>query len=201
MTNNICNTLFIYPTDTVWGIGGNIFSHEAYKHLLQVKKIEGERPFSILFSSIDNIYEYFDLPKKLSVDWYEKFFTYESTLLLNKNLIIRDIPIRVIGEEFVSIRLLKFKEIKRLMQDAHGPVITTSFNIQGMPPLTLLEDVEKLMASIGQDVNNSFNWELVNICDATLSGYSSTIVALSRDGFVIKREGRHIDKLREFCGL
>ena len=44
------NGVLIYPTDTVWGIGGCILSKKNYDEINIIKKINTNKPVSILFS-------------------------------------------------------------------------------------------------------------------------------------------------------
>ena len=66
--------------DTVWGIGGCIHSKKNYDEINIIKKINTNKPVSILFFPIDHIREYFELPKIISDNWMESFFKLETTL-------------------------------------------------------------------------------------------------------------------------
>ncbi|WP_028581900.1 L-threonylcarbamoyladenylate synthase [Desulfogranum japonicum] len=47
-----------YPTDTVYGIGCDIFNQKAIKRVYQIKKRPKHKPFSFMCSSLTNISEY-----------------------------------------------------------------------------------------------------------------------------------------------
>lgn len=68
------NMLFVYPTDTVWGLGASIASPTAINKINQIKKITIKRPFSILFPTIAMIKDYFELPLLMSEEWIRYFF-------------------------------------------------------------------------------------------------------------------------------
>ncbi len=80
--------LFIYPTDTVWGIGGSVFDQDVYHAINQVKKEPDLKPLSVLFSSMQQLQQFIDLPQE--GNWSE-FFKLETTLLLPHQR-SRDLP-------------------------------------------------------------------------------------------------------------
>ncbi len=50
--------LVCYPTDTMYGIGCDIFNQKAVKRVHQVKKRPKQKPFSFMCSSLKNISQY-----------------------------------------------------------------------------------------------------------------------------------------------
>ncbi|MCI5147955.1 MAG: threonylcarbamoyl-AMP synthase [Candidatus Electrothrix sp. MAN1_4] len=63
LINTVLDTLrkggvICYPTDTMYGIGCDIFHHKAVKRVHQVKKRPKHKPFSFMCSSLKNISEY-----------------------------------------------------------------------------------------------------------------------------------------------
>ena len=47
-----------YPTDTVYGIGCDIFNQKAIKRIYQIKKRAKHKPFSFMCSSLKNVSDY-----------------------------------------------------------------------------------------------------------------------------------------------
>ena len=47
-----------YPTDTVYGIGCDIFNQKAIKRIYQIKKRPKHKPFSFMCSSLKNVSDY-----------------------------------------------------------------------------------------------------------------------------------------------
>ena len=74
------NQVLIYPTDTVWGIGGCILSERNYLEVNKIKQTSNKKPVSILFSCIEDVREYFSFPEEVSNEWMESFFRMETTL-------------------------------------------------------------------------------------------------------------------------
>ena len=55
--------IVLYPTDTVYGLGANIFDKKAVKRVFEIKQRSPLKPLSILVSDVDAI----DLVAKVSV--------------------------------------------------------------------------------------------------------------------------------------
>ena len=52
------DTVFIYPTDTVWGIGGSIWSQDAYDKVCDIKGTGRGKPLSIIVSDEEMLNEF-----------------------------------------------------------------------------------------------------------------------------------------------
>ena len=50
--------IIIYPTDTVYGLGCSIFSKKAMKHLHLIKKMDPQKPLTLICSNQTQIQEY-----------------------------------------------------------------------------------------------------------------------------------------------
>ena len=73
-------SVFIYPTDTVWGIGASIRSKAAREKINVIKRSPDDKPLSIMFTDIKTLYNSFNFPDGMSVSWLRNFFKLESTL-------------------------------------------------------------------------------------------------------------------------
>ena len=99
--------LFIYPTDTVWGIGGDIFSKDSYERIASIKGHEQKKPLSIVFRDYEMISDLINLPADISREWLEKFFSYESTIGLPKSWVKRELPKWICQDSnYITIRCL-----------------------------------------------------------------------------------------------
>jgi len=191
--------VLIYPTDTVWGIGGCIFSEENYKEINKIKKTSTKKPVSILFSCIADIKEYFDFPKSISNEWMESFFSLETTLGVPLDWSKKEIPPWIFQEsDFICIRCLQEPFLKRLVSNMRGKaIITTSLNLKGEDPILNQSD-----AYIFRD-KYAPNSPLINSEKLALSGHSSTIVRLftSEEIEIIRKGQRFEDVLKQLTVL
>ncbi len=127
--------IFIYPTDTIYGIGG-IIDKDVILDVRLLKKRFG-KPFSIIVPSKKYLYENFIIKKE-----YEKYIEKEKhTLILepkNKNLF----PLILTSNGKVGVRILNHW-FQKFVEKLGVPIITTSVNITGFEYITKKEDLEK----------------------------------------------------------
>ena len=77
MINEAINVLadggiVLYPTDTVYGLGANIFDNRAVRRVFEIKQRNVLKPLSILVSNVDSI----DLVAKVSLSQKEVINNY-----------------------------------------------------------------------------------------------------------------------------
>ena len=187
--------VLIYPTDTVWGIGGCILSKKNYDEINIIKNINTNKPVSILFSCIDHIREYFELPKSISDEWMKSFFNLETTLGLPLKWAKKDIPSWIFQEsDFVCIRCLQDDFFKTLVDSLKGKaVITTSLNLSGDAPILNKDDAQAFREKHAPSA------KIVPSDKLVLSGHSSTIVRFlnSKEIQVIRKGQRFEDVLKQ----
>lgn len=184
--------VFIYPTDTVWGIGCSIYSEKGFERIAEIKHTSKNKPLSMMFANSKEVFDSFKLPQEVTLEWLEQFFAMETTLGLPLSLSKIRIPKWATGEsEYVSIRCLETSIIKKIHDEVKAPFFSTSLNITGEPPVTKTADAKKFQQNYAQDCH-FFNQ------DSDLSGTSSTIVFISESlNFEIKREGRKIEEVKK----
>ena len=116
--------IVLYPTDTVYGLGANIFDNGAVRKIFEIKKRSLLKPLSILVADNDAI----DLVAKVSNNQREIIKNYlpgPYTFILNKQKIVP----RVItsGSQYVGVRVPDCDiacSLSKLF-----PITTTSANI------------------------------------------------------------------------
>lgn len=185
--------VFIYPTDTVWGIGCSLYSSIGHDRIAEIKKTSKNKPLSIMFASVKEIYQSFHFPEEMTLAWLEDFFKLETTLGFPIKASKIKIPKWATGEsDYVSIRSIDSDVIKTIFQDIQTPFFSTSLNLTGAPPIistALARNFQKTHASDAHFIESSEKEDL--------SGSSSTIVFFQENlDFEIKREGRKIEDVK-----
>ena len=187
--------VYIYPTDTVWGIGASIFSEEANYKIRKLKRMSLDKPMSILFPGIDMLLQYVKV-SKINNDLLKKIFSLETTLAIKTSQFIRKIPSWINCDlEYVFVRCLEFDSVKKIINDEGGPITTTSLNISGSKPIIELKDARKFKDSLDIDVLLITD-ELI-----TPSGLSSTIIKYDADNIAIIRQGDKWKEVKKLEGL
>ena len=114
----------IYPTDTVYGLGANIFDNKAVRKVFKIKQRNLLKPLSILVSNTDAI----ELVAKISVyqkDTLDKYLPGPYTFILNKRKIVPRVVTS--GLTHVGVRVPENKIACRLA--SIFPITTTSANL------------------------------------------------------------------------
>ena len=114
----------LYPTDTVYGLGANIFNNKAVRRVFEIKNRSLLKPLSILVRDVAAI----NLVAKVSLSQKEVMNTYlpgPYTFILNKRKIVP----RVItsGSTYVGVRVPDNELACRLA--SIFPITTTSANL------------------------------------------------------------------------
>ena len=156
----------LYPTDTVYGLGANIFNSKAVKGVFNIKQRSLLKPLSILVSDVDAI----DLVAKLSLSQKEVINQHlpgPYTFILNK----REIVPRVVtsGSNLVGVRVPDCQIACRLARIF--PITTTSANLSDEEILSCPDDI---LSQLDYDV------DLVIDVGELKSSNPSRIVDLSR---------------------
>ena len=184
--------LFIYPTDTVWGIGGSIYSKNCYDKIVNIKQRDASKPFSVLFPNLDEILKFVNFPKTISKKWLSKFFNLESTLGVPKEWIKKDIPDWICQDSpYLAVRCVETIEVKKLFSIIKDPISSTSLNLAGESPID-----DNMVARNFFDDNASGEEFILN-SNSKCSGRSSTIVLLSSEGPLVVRSGLYIEEINE----
>jgi L-threonylcarbamoyladenylate synthase len=130
---------FIYPTDTIYGIGCDATNSKAVQHVHKIKKRE-KKPFSVIAPSKQWIVKNCIVPDKTK-KWLKKL-PGKYTLILhlkNHKAVSRYVHL---GDYTIGVRIPKHWFAK-IVAEYGKPVVTTSVNFSGQPYMTSLKDVHK----------------------------------------------------------
>jgi L-threonylcarbamoyladenylate synthase len=162
----LAGKIFIYPTDTVYGIGCNALNKESTEKIKDIKRRDA-KPFSVIAPSFkwiaDNLIVDVDLSSYLPGPY---------TIILkkkNKNFLNY-----VSNSETLGVRIPK-KDFTAIIHKSKVPFITTSVNFSGDKPANKISDIPK---EILDKVD-------IVIEAGELSGKPSTLIV---DGRVIERK-------------
>ena len=128
--------IVLYPTDTVYGLGANIFDNKAVKKVFNIKQRSFLKPLSILVSNVDAI----DLVAKVSVAQKEIINSHlpgPYTFILNKRKIV---PRAVTsGSAYVGVRVPD-NQIACALASIF-PITTTSANLSDEDVLSTPKEI------------------------------------------------------------
>lgn len=124
--------LIVYPTDTVYGVGGIISSEETIKNIYRAKERSFKSPLIVLISDIDKIEEiaYIEDKNREAIDKLIKnFWPGGLTIILKKREWVPDIM--TAEGDTVGIRMPDLDIALKIIRAAGGLLPTTSANISG----------------------------------------------------------------------
>ena len=135
----------LYPTDTVYGLGVNIFNKKAVRRIYDIKKRSLMKPLSIIVSSKDAISHVANLRTRDKI-YVDKFLPGPYTLILNKTKIIPRVVTS--GLKHVGVRIPD-NEIACRISDLF-PVTTTSANLSDHE---VCETPDEILDQLNHDVD------------------------------------------------
>jgi L-threonylcarbamoyladenylate synthase len=129
--------VFIYPTDTVYGIGGDATSEDVVRKIHGIKKITDRRPMSVMVPDPGMI-EYYCETGIWEDIILRKYLPGPYTFVLKRQ---RYIPASATGK--LGVRIPDSAFCRRLCQRFGKPIVSTSANITKQKPATRLDYVDK----------------------------------------------------------
>ncbi|MUU79279.1 L-threonylcarbamoyladenylate synthase [Winogradskyella endarachnes] len=166
------------PTETVYGLAGNIYSEKAIKAIFETKKRPFFNPLIVHIPSIDTlstIVEYIPEKAKLLA---KAFWPGPITLVLKKKAIIPDLITG--GKDTVAVRVPNHSTTLELLRKLDFPLAAPSANpFSSISPTT------------AQHVESYFKDTIKMVLDggACTSGIESTIIGFENDEPIIYRLG------------
>lgn len=126
--------LVAFPTETVYGLGANVFNEEAIRKIFIAKKRPMDNPLIVHISNLNQINL---LAKKITPaaqKIIEKFFPGPITIILKKNDVISDLVSG--GLDTIAIRMPDLELTKKFIDKCGIPIAAPSANLSGSPSPT-----------------------------------------------------------------
>jgi L-threonylcarbamoyladenylate synthase len=165
--------IFIYPTDTIFGIGCNAADDKSIKKIFEIKK-RGLKATLVIAPSKEWIYTNCEVNEKQKNEIETKLPGPVSFILklkkesIENNIISKEL---LCGKDTIGIRIPDSK-FTSLIEKLGLPFVTTSVNISDKPPALKLEDISKEILS---------QVDYVISTDETLLGTPSSIYDLTEN--------------------
>ena len=124
--------LIIYPTDTVYGVGGIIESDESIAKIYKDKERSFKSPLIVLVSDVSKIEKiaYIEEKNREKIEkLIKEFWPGGLTIILNKKDNVPDIMVS--GGKTVGVRMPNLDTALKIIEAAGGLLPTTSANISG----------------------------------------------------------------------
>ncbi|MCL6649625.1 MAG: threonylcarbamoyl-AMP synthase [Chloroflexi bacterium] len=179
--------LVAFPTETVYGLAASALDEAAVDRLLRVKGRRAGQPLTLAIRSAEEAKDYAPDLSPLAHRLARRCWPGPITLVLDDShpqSLVRRLPCSVqqavSPSDAVGLRVPGHKLILDVMQMVVGPLVLSSANRSGQPPLTRAEEVAR---EFGDEV------ALVLDTGPCPGGLPSTVVDVSRRPFRVVRSG------------
>ncbi len=162
--------IIIYPTDTIWGIGGDATNPRVIEKIYKIKGRNKEKSFIILVDGYKMLQNYVEeIPMEI---WEILEKSLKPTTVIYPNP--KNLPEELLAKDgSIAIRIIKKGFAKDLIKNIGVPLISTSANISGMSSPKSFDDID---ASILQNADY-----VVNLHRKTISDKPSKILKWSKE--------------------
>ncbi|VVB66281.1 Threonylcarbamoyl-AMP synthase [Candidatus Gugararchaeum adminiculabundum] len=135
----LAGELIIYPTDTLYGIGGNALDAGVVAKIQELKGRGEQKPISIIVSSLQMLEEYVELTPAQK-DKVVNFLPGPYTLVLKKK---KGKLLPVSATDKVGVRVPENNFLRQLVKSLGFPITGTSANLSGQPAPFTVESIPK----------------------------------------------------------
>lgn len=160
--------LVVFPTETVYGLGANLFNEEAVERVYAVKNRPKDKPLTVHVARVDTVRE-MSLISVVAQRLMDRFWPGPLTIVLNSK-----------DGGKMGFRMPANKVALSLIEESNVPVVAPSANLSGKTPPTNVKEVLD---------NLNDNIDMILDAGPTEIGIESTVVDASIFPFKILREG------------
>lgn len=172
--------LYLYPTDTVYGIGVDATDPEAVSQVFKLKGRDDHKPISIVVADEEMLVRYAHVTP-LAKRLIDSFLPGKLTIVLDAK---DTLPERITaGTGSVGIRIPNHPVPMRIVSELGKPITATSANVAGMPTEKTPEEILAQFGERSAMVTDVINEGLLP------DSLPSTVVDARGDEPVIIREG------------
>jgi len=170
-------SIFIYPTDTIYGFGGNPFNEMAIKKISEVKEKINWRRYIFLISDIEILKNYTDIDSERYLDFLLSIWPNPVSVILKLNKKYQEL----LQAETGAFRIPNHRFCYKLISELKMPLVSTSVNRTGNEPMN---DSSMIIQEFSNEVDAIFYSNKKSYFEA------STLIDLSKDEPALIREGR-----------
>ncbi len=176
-----------FPTETVYGLGANVFDEAAIAKIFEAKRRPSDNPLIAHVGSLGQISELAEEVPEFAKLLIEKFFPGPLTLVLKRS---ERVPLlATAGLETVGVRMPASSLANEFLRACGTPVVAPSANLSGRPSPTTWE-------AVFEDLDGRIDCILQGA--PTDIGLESTVVDCSEEVPLILRSGAvSLESLRE----
>ncbi len=168
--------VIVYPTDTTYGIGCDIYNRKGIKKIFQIKHRDARKPFSFICSDLAEISNYAQV-SNFAFKIMKRHLPGAYTFVLDATKIVPDAVST--KQKTVGVRIPDNAICQAIVKELGHPLITTSANISGEATPQDPRDIEEQMGRMVDFVIDGG----ISMDDA------SSVISLLNDEIEVLRQG------------
>ena len=162
--------IILYPTDTIWGIGGDATSDIVADKIYHLKRRSENLPFIILVDSLEMLKQYIPTIPSQIKDLIQ--LVCPTTIIYPKS---QNLASKVVAKDgSVGIRIVKTKFCRDLIHHFGKPIISTSANLSGQNSPLEYTDIDRRIIDRVDYIVPLFEW--------TSTKVPSRVVRINKSG-------------------
>jgi len=165
-----------YPTDTIYGIGCDIFNRKGVRKIYQIKQRDPRKPFSFICADLSDVSNYAQV-SNFAYKIMRRHLPGPFTFVLEATRAVPDLL--TTRQKTVGIRIPDNPIALSIVKELGHPLVTTSVNISGENVMNDPLDIEE---QLGRSLDMVVDGGIV-------SGDPSTVISLIDDRVELLREG------------
>jgi len=168
--------IIIYPTDTMYGLGCDIFNRKGVKKIFQIKQRDTRKPFSFICNDLAEISNYAQV-SNFAFKIMKRHLPGAFTFVLDATKVVPDSLST--KQKTVGIRIPDSAICRAIVEQLGHPLVTTSANISG----------EETPAD-PFDIHEHLGHMVDMVIDGGISmNEASTVISLVNDNIEVLRHG------------
>ncbi|MBD1399292.1 L-threonylcarbamoyladenylate synthase [Pelovirga terrestris] len=168
--------VIVYPTDTTYGIGCDIFNRRAVKKIFQIKQRDSRKPFSFICKDLAEISNYAQV-SNFAFKIMKRHLPGPYTFVLEASKIVPDSLST--KQKTVGVRIPDNAICHAIVNALGQPLVTTSANVTG-----------ETTPADPYEINNSMGRLVDMVVDGgILMDEASTVISLLDDKIEVLRQG------------
>jgi len=165
-----------YPTDTIYGIGCDIFNRKGVRKIYQIKQRDPRKPFSFICADLSDVSNYAQV-SNFAYKIMRRHLPGPYTFVLEATRAVPDLL--TTRQKTVGIRIPDNQIALSIVKELGHPLVTTSVNISGQD---VMNDPYDIQQELGRNLDMVVDGGIV-------SGDPSTVISLIDDRIELLREG------------
>jgi len=170
-------SVFVYPTDTIYGFGANPFNEEAIKKIDEIKRRILGKMYIMLVNNIEVLTKYIEIKSEKHLDFLLSIWPNAVSVVLQLNTKTSEL----LKTKTAAFRIPNHRFCQRLTGELEMPIISTSVNRSSNPPMV---DPNLIIDEFSSEVSAIF------FTDKKCYYEASTLIDLSDSIPILLREGK-----------